>query len=144
MKSAIHQGDLGELLARYQGKFAGRDQECAAFVQTVTTVGHTSRWQPGGRVVEQNFITPGTVIANFIFENGKGRYPNRNGWHVAIFLSLGNRDSKGNLSHIWVLDQWRGRTVARRSKKAFSTEDAKRMQIKPANNANDYYIVNVL
>lgn len=143
MRPAIHEGDLGELLARHEGKFVGRDQECAALVQTVTSVGHTSRWQPGARVVDQNFVVPGTVIANFVFKDGKAKYPNRSGWHVAIFLDFGPRGADGKYTHIWVIDQWRGKTVGRRTKKAFSEEEAKRKQIKPNNNANEYYIVDV-
>lgn len=143
MRPAVYRGDLGELLAQYQGRFAGRNQECAALVQFVTDVGHTSKWQPGGRVVDQSFIPPGTIIANFVVDNGKARYPNKSGWHVAIFLNFGPKYVSGGYENIWVLDQWRGASVARRSKKAFSRDEAKRNQIRASNNANEYYVVNV-
>lgn len=143
MRPAIYRGDLGELLAKHMGQFAGRDQECAALVQSVTDVGHTSHWQAGGKVVDQKFITPRTIIANFVFAGGRARYPNRSGWHVAIFLNFGNKDAKGNYTNIWVLDQWRRSPVARRAKKAYSQEDASRLKIRASNNANEYYIVNV-
>jgi len=142
MRPAVYRGDLGELLAKYMGRHAGRDQECAALVQTVTNVGHTSRWQPGPRVVDQNYIEPGTVIANFVTENGQSRYPNRSSWHVAIFLDFGPRYVNGGYANIWVLDQWRGSSgVARRSKKAFSREEVRRNNVRASNNANEYYIV---
>jgi len=60
-----------------------------------------------------------------------------------MFLNFGPKDSKGNYTNIWVVDQWRGSVVAQRSKKAFSEQEARRMQVRASNNANEYYIVNV-
>lgn len=104
MHPVVYDGDLGELLAKYFGNFAGRDQECVSFPQAVTNVGWTGNWQPGLRVVDQNFITPGTVVANFKYENGKAKFPNAHGYHVAIFLDFGNRKPGGGYTHFWVLD----------------------------------------
>lgn len=143
MRSIIYDGDLGELLAKFHGRFAGRDQECAALVQSITSIGHTSRWQPGPRVVDQTFIKPGTIIANFKFENGRARYPNQSGWHVAIFSDFGNRRPGGGYTHFWIVDQWRGKTVGRRRKQAWTPEEIKRNNIRPVNDAEQYYIVNV-
>jgi len=143
MRPVVYSGDMGALIAKYHENFAGRNQECVSLVQAETDIGHTSRWKPGLKVVDQNFIAPGTIIANFVSNNGVARYPNRSGWHVAIFLSFGPRDSKGQYTNIWVVDQWRGSVVARRSKKAFSDQEARRMQVRASNNANEYYIVNV-
>lgn len=130
MRPVVHNGDMGELIAKYHESFAGRNQECVSFVQAEADIGHTSRWKPGPRVVDQYFISPGTIIANFVVSNGVARYPNRSGWHVAMFPSFGPKDPKGNYTNIWVVDQWRGSVVARRSKKAFSEQEAKRMQVR--------------
>jgi len=143
MRPVIYNGDLGELLAKYQGQHAGRNQECVALVQGVTNIGHTSGWQRGERVVDQNFIVPGTVVANFKTVDGKVKFPNQSGWHVAIFLDFGNKKPEGGYTHFWVLDQWNGKGVKRRNKNAFSPEQAKRLHIKPCDNANEYYIVMV-
>lgn len=143
MRPVVYSGDLGELLAKYFGHFAGRNEECVAFPQAVTAVGHTSRWQPGARVVDQAYIAPGTVVANFKFENGRARFPNQHGYHVAIFLEFGNRRPGGGYTHFWVLDQWHGKTVARRNKNAWTADQMRKLHIKPADDAEQYYIVNV-
>ncbi|HBZ07699.1 MULTISPECIES: BPSL0067 family protein [Massilia] len=143
MRPVLYEGDLGELLAKYLGRYAGRDQECVAFPQAVTSVGHTSQWQAGARVIEQSHIAPGTVIANFKFENGRARFPNQHGYHVAIFLEFGNRRPGGGYTHFWVLDQWQGKTVARRNKNAWTAEQSERFHIRPSDDAEQYYIVNV-
>lgn len=143
MHPVIYEGDLGELLAKYMGHFAGRNQECVAFPQAVTNIGHTSRWHRGARVVDQTFITPGTVIANFKMVNGEPKFPNQHGYHVAIFLDFGNRKPDGGYTHFWVLDQWHFKTVARRNKNAFTPQEMKARGYLPCDNANDYYIVEV-
>lgn len=140
----IFQGDLGELLAKYWDTWAGRDQECVALPQAVTNVGHTSRWQPGEKVVELNYLSPGTVIANFLFEKGKAGFPCRHGYHAALFLEFGPRMmATREYTHFWVLDQWNGKPVNRRNKNAFSPQQVKRMGLLPCDNANDYYVVMV-
>lgn len=143
-RAVSYQGDLGELLAKYWKKYAGRDQECVALPQGVTEVGHTSRWQPGARVVDLAHLAPGTVIANFQFAHGKARFPNRSGYHAALFLDFGNRNTVlGGYTHFWVLDQWTGKPVARRNKNSSTPEVARRLGLHPADNANDYYVVMV-
>jgi hypothetical protein len=143
MRPVVYNGDLNALRETYLGRYAGRNQECVSLPQAVTSVGHTSRWQPGGKVVDQSYIAPGTVIANFKFENGHARFPNQHGYHVAIFLEFGSRRPGGGYTHFWVIDQWRGKTVARRNKNAWTPEQIRRSRIMPADDAEQYYIVNV-
>ena len=140
---AVYMGDLGELMAAHTNGFIGRNEECVALPQGATEVGYTGRWQPGAKVVDLPFLLPGTVIANFEFKDGKARFPNRHGFHAALFMSYGNRLPKGGYTHFWVLDQWHGHPIKRRNKNAFSAEEAKRRHIMPADNANDYYVVMV-
>lgn len=63
------------------------DGQCARLPQALTSVGHTTRWQPGDRVVDvARTLKPGTVIANFKLVDGKWKYPNEHGYHAAIFV----------------------------------------------------------
>lgn len=143
MHPVIYNGDLKDLLEQYKDKHAGRDQECVALPQAVTNVGYTGSWRPGARVVELNYLEPGTVIANFKFVDGKPKFPNQHGYHVAIFMEFGNKKPGGGYTHFWVVDQWHGKTVARRNKNAFTPEEMKKRGFKPCDNANDYYVVMV-
>jgi hypothetical protein len=64
------------------------DGECARLPQVLAEIGHTGLWQRGERVIDvAKTLRPGTVIANFVFENGRWKYPNRHGWHAALFIS---------------------------------------------------------
>lgn len=139
----VYQGDLKDLIMAYKGMYAGRDEECVALPQGVTDVGHTSRWQPGAKVVELNFLLPGTVIANFKFEDNRARFPNAHGYHAALFQEFGNRVPGGGYTHFWVVDQWPGHPVKRRNKNAFSPAEMKRLRWMQCDNANDYYVVMV-
>ena len=68
------------------------DGECVALPQALTKIGPTNRWYPGSRVVDLLFLNPGTVIANFVFtKSGVGRFPNRHGYHAALFMGFGPR-----------------------------------------------------
>ena len=100
MGAAIYQGDIEKL----NGHAPFRDGECVALVQAVTTVGPTSRWRPGPRVVDLSYLNPGTVIANFV----DGRFPNRHKYHAALFMGF-TRSVSGKLMSIRVMDQFRGR-----------------------------------
>ena len=100
MGAVIYRGDVEEL----QGHEPYRDGECVALVQAVTSVGPTSRWRPGPRVADLNYLNPGTVIANFV----NGRFPNRHGYHAALFMSM-TRSVSGKVMSIRVMDQFRGR-----------------------------------
>jgi hypothetical protein len=141
MHPVLYEGDLGELLVKYYGKYAGRDQECPALPQSVTNVGYRGNWHRGARVVDQTFIAPGTVIANFKLVNGKYIFPSEHGYHVALFSDFGNRKPSGGYTHFYVVDQWHGKTVARRNKNSFPPEVMKARGYLPCDNADDYYIV---
>lgn len=98
----IYQGEVEAL----RGRKPYRDGECVALVQETTNVGHTSTWRPGPRVVDLSYLNPGTVIANFVFDrNGRGRFPNRHGYHAALFVRFIRGDS-GDVMKIEVVDQW--------------------------------------
>lgn len=83
--------------------------ECARLPQELTNVGHTSRWQPGERVLEvAKTLQPGTVIANFWYEYDKAWYPNIHGYHAALFIRAeGFSIVTGKPMRIWMFDQWR-------------------------------------
>ena len=131
--NVIYQGDFealankyDELRQRMAGEFIGRDQECVALVQKLTDVGYTGRWQPGPRVMDLTFLLPGTVIANFVFENGKARFPGKHGWHAALFdrFSHGTIMSNGRPCEFSIFDQYHGKPAGRRGL-AKSTENWK-------------------
>jgi hypothetical protein len=100
MGAVIYQGDVDAL----QGHEPYRDGECVALVQCVTSIGPTSRWRPGPRVVDLSYLNPGTVIANFL----DGRFPNRHKYHAALFMDF-TRSVSGKVMSIRVMDQFRGR-----------------------------------
>jgi hypothetical protein len=102
MHNVIYQGDIDAL----QGHAPYRNGECVALVQALTSVGHTSRWRPGPRVVDLNYLNPGTVIANFV----DGRFPNRHRYHAALFMQFGPRSMATSRSmSIRVMDQFNDR-----------------------------------
>lgn len=139
----VYYGDLNALLKEKRGHFLGRDQECVALPQSLTNVGYTGRWQPGARAVDLNYLRPGTVIANFLFENGKARFPSRHRYHAAIFQGFGERKAGGGYWRIWVLDQWTGYPLASRYKRAWTQEEQKTRRPAPADDADQFYVVMV-
>lgn len=82
--------------------------QCARLPQALTSVGHTSRWQLGERVVDvARTLKPGTVIANFVLKDGKMSYPNAHGYHAALFVrGEGYSVVTGKASQIIMFDQW--------------------------------------
>jgi hypothetical protein len=143
-RSVIYQGDLDELLEQYKDRFV-LDGECAKLPQGLTDVGHTSRWQPGPRVVDLAYLLPGTVIANFKFDNGVGRYPNQHGYHAGLFVQHEHRTlSNGMVSLFLMIDQWVGnhpKTVSMRPLPGFAADFAQAHHIFPCDNANEFYVV---
>lgn len=107
MANFIYSGDVEKL----NGRAPFSDGECVALVQATTSVGHTSRWRPGPRVVDLSYMNPGTVIANFVFDKqGNGRFPNQHGYHAALFVEFCGRGvSSAKKRSIRVMDQWRTR-----------------------------------
>lgn len=87
----------------YANRIVG-DGHCVSLIKKCAQAPQTSFWRPGPKVLNfQNQLPIGTIIATF-----KGsKYPNRVGYHAAIYIS---HDKEG----IWVWDQWRGKPVHRR------------------------------
>lgn len=78
---------------------------CVSLIRNCSGAPHTNRWKPGPYVLSQpaNSVESGTIIATFL----NGHYPNKTGWHAAIYISH-------NENGIWVWDQWLGQPVHRR------------------------------
>jgi hypothetical protein len=122
------------------------DGDCVALVQAVTSVGYTGHWRPGPRVVDLSFLNPGTVIANFMFDKkGKGYFPNKHGWHAALFMEFGPSGvTSGKASSIKVMDQWRGRrphVVKERDIEARGKSYVDGNRYHDSENADQYYVV---
>lgn len=138
----IYAGDVDKL----DGREPFSDGECVALVQATTTIGHTSRWRPGPRVADLRYLNPGTVIANFVFDKrGNGSFPNRHGYHAALFVDFGGRGvSSGQAGSIWVMDQWRSRaphTIRRREILARGKSKATGNAYSDADNADQFFVV---
>jgi hypothetical protein len=136
-----------ELRKNDHGRYLGRDSACAALPQFLTDVGHTSRWHPGPRVVDLEFLPPGTVIANFKLVNGKLRFPNKSGWHVGLFdrFLRGARMVNGLPCEFSMFDQYDGKHAGRRGVAILTLEWKKTHPgfATPANDAAEYHVVAV-
>ena len=86
---------------RFEHKVIGNGH-CVSLIRVCSDAPTTKYWQAGEQVTKSS-PEPGTVIATF----ANGEYPNRKGYHAAIFIS---QDQDG----IWVWDQWRGKAVHKR------------------------------
>ena len=127
---------------KLDGRQAFRDGECVALVQETTPVGHTSRWRPGPRVVDLSYLNPGTVIANFVFDkSGRGRFPNKHGYHAALFVGFRREVSGASVMSIEVIDQWKGRAVKQRFIAARGKSRAEGGQWNDADNADQFFVV---
>lgn len=95
------------LQCRNAGRFAGSvvgDGHCVSFIKACAGAPNTEHWRPGKKVLSlREQLAPGTIIATFL----RDRYPNRTGWHAAIYISHAP-------DGIWVWDQWRGKPVHKR------------------------------
>ena len=78
------------------------DGHCVSLIKQCSGAPNTSHWRPGPLVNESD-VAKGTIIATF----QNGRYPNRTGYHAAIFIE---KSEEG----IWVWDQWVGKPVHKR------------------------------
>lgn len=141
-RNVVYQGDLDALLAE-DAPAMYLDGECAKLPQALTDVGWTGNWLPGPRVVDLAYLAHGTVIANFVVENGRWKYPNRHFYHACLFYDFGERIMGGGYRRIWMIDQWRGKPVGKRYRLAYAPEEAKRLGIQPCDNANEFYVVMV-
>jgi hypothetical protein len=138
----IYSGDLEKL----NGRASFSDGECVALVQATTSVGHTSRWKPGPRVVDLSYLNPGTVIANFVFDKqGNARFPNQHGYHAALFVDFcGKGVSSTKAKSIRVMDQWRTRIpniVRQREIVARGKSKAEGSAYSDSDNADQFYVV---
>jgi len=86
---------------RYKSTVVGTGH-CVSLIQECTGAPLTRYWHEG-QAVRGASIETGTVIATF----KNGHYPNKSGWHAAIYIS---QDKQG----IWVWDQWIGKPVHKR------------------------------
>jgi hypothetical protein len=137
MGAVIYSGDVEDL----NGHAPFGDGECVALVQSVTSVGPTSRWRPGPRVVDLSYLNPGTVIANFV----NGRFPNRHKFHAALFIGF-TRGISGKVTSIRVMDQFKGR-MPKNSVKARDIQSRGDKSYRDGNrysdcdNADQFYVV---
>ncbi len=137
----IYRGDVDKL----EGRKPFRDGECVALVQEATNVGHTSRWRAGPRVVDLSYLNPGTVIANFVFATDKrGRFPNRHGYHAALFMGFARSVTSGKVMSIQVMDQWRDRDSGRVGQRPILSRGKSHAEgniYRDSDNADQFYVV---
>lgn len=121
--------------------------QCARLPQELTNVGHTSRWQPGERVIDvARTLQPGTVIANFLFEYDKAWYPNSNGWHAALFIrGEGFSVATGKPSQIIMFDQWASSNHPKwpSPRPVRNWPDSAAVDKFPCNSAGEFFVVMV-
>jgi len=87
----------------FAGQIVG-DGHCVSLIKHCSGAPDTEFWRPGKHVMSlKQSLAPGTIIATFL----NGRYPNKTGWHAAIYIS---HSKEG----IWVWDQWLGKPVHQR------------------------------
>ena len=143
----IYQGDLKALLQKWKDEGTRRlaNGQCARLPQVLTSVGHTSGWQRGPRVVDYPDLSPGTVIANFKFVGGRFKFPNQEGWHAGLFHRFeGKRVMPNGLPcEFSMIDQWVGKAPGERGMSILPEWFKKRFpgHYKPANMADEFYVV---
>jgi hypothetical protein len=129
------------------GQFLGRNHECVALPQFLTDVGYTGRWRPGPRVIDLEFLLPGTVIANFKEIGGRPTFPNQHGWHVGLFGKFwrGAMMVNGLPCLFSMFDQFPGKPASMRGVATLTPEWKKAHPDKgtPANDASEYFVVAV-
>jgi hypothetical protein len=111
--------------ARFANTVVG-DGQCVSLIKSCSSAPNTSNWRPGAKILDypSNSLTKGTIIATF----KNGRYPNKNGYHAAIYM---RHDASG----IWVWDQWLGKPVHQRLIRI------RHDRAEPANTAQAYRVV---
>lgn len=116
----------------------GKNHQCVELIQHYVRVGQAATWQQGDKVLGNNTIVVGTVIATFV----NGRYPNHgSGNHAAFYLG---QDAGG----IWVMDQWKDDVwkpkVSKRYIKKLPRGGVRSdgTYFRMSNNAEAYFIVN--
>lgn len=154
-RNARYMGNFEELADKYDKLVLENKPEwfdngqCARLPQVLTDVGYTGRWQPGPRVIDLDYLLPGTVIANFKIVNGKPKFPNEHGYHAALFDRFwrGAKMVNGLPCEFSMFDQWKGpggsKGASRRGVAILSTEFRKanpRFDT-PSNRADEFYVV---
>lgn len=109
-------------------------ESCVALVQYYTRPGLTSTWSEGTQVKGNgDTIRKGTAIATFV----DGKYPNRStGNHAAYYIE---QDASG----IWIMDQWKGSTklkVSKRKVRFLGTKDDGSYE-NPSNNGDAFSVI---
>lgn len=152
----VYPGDFKALIKKWAEQKATDEQEgkqtfiangsCARLPQELTNVGHTSRWQPGERVIDvARTLQPGTVIANFLFEYDMAWYPNSHGWHAALFVRAeGFSMTTGRPSKIWLFDQYLGKTKktpGARWINCYTDEHVKAYGFSDSDNGSAFFVV---
>lgn len=154
-RNARYPGNFDALADKYDKLIADKkpqwidNGQCARLPQVLTDVGYTGRWHPGPRVVDLDYLLPGTVIANFKMVNGIPKFPNESGWHAGLFDKFwqGARLANGLPCVFSMLDQWYGpkskKPAGRRGVAILTPEfiQAQPDMNSPANRADDFYVV---
>jgi hypothetical protein len=158
MHPAVYHGNFNALLKKWADQKSMDEKEgkktfiangqCARLPQELTSVGHTSRWQPGDRVIDvARTLAPGTVIANFLFEFDKRYFPNSHGWHAGLFVKGESYNmTTGTPGKIWLFDQYDGgksKTPSARWINCYSDEHVKRYGFSDSDNGSAFFVVMV-
>jgi hypothetical protein len=155
-RPVVYRGDMAALIKEWEQKYRTAwyesgyegirslkiaNGQCARLPQELTNVGHTSRWQPGERVVDvARTLKPGTVIANFLFEYDKAWYPNAHGWHAALFVrGEAYSTTTGKAGRIIMFDQWTGKVPSVRPVHSWPRHVEKIKE--PSNIADEFFVV---
>lgn len=146
-RTSVYQGDLTRLLEKWKEDRVQKlaDGECARLPQALTDVGHTSGWRRGPRVIDLEFILPGTVIANFKFVEDWWRFPNKSGYHAGLFDKFEGRRvmSNGLPCEFSMVDQWVSKAPGPRGVAILSEAFRKTYPSmdQPSNRADEFYVV---
>ena len=142
----VYQGDLEALLKKWkdEGTLKLANGQCARLPQVLTSVGHTSGWTRGPRVLDMRDLKPGTVIANFKLIDGKWKFPNQEGWHAGLFYKFeGRRVMTNSLPcEFSMVDQWVDKRPGLRGMAVLSEVFKKQnpRYDKPSNRADEFYL----
>lgn len=138
--------NLDEVLKKWKDKYVANG-ECARLVQVLCPdVGPTRGWRRGPRVIDVlPTLLPGTVVANFRFEDGRWKFPNKSGWHSGIFKQDGRGRVMGNglICVFTIVNQWPGQKVVERGLPHVTPAMIQRNPgfAGEANNTDDFYVV---
>lgn len=133
-----------------QGKKPFGDGDCVDLVQAVTSIGHTSKWMRGPRVLDLLYLNPGTVIANFIqAPDGRWVFPNQHGYHAGFFVEFGPANLPVEKpTGFWCMDQFQHRKINEVGERRILSQGVATSEqgnpVQDCNNAEHYYVVEIL